>query len=97
MLRFNARKGVGSADVYGGDNTLMVPVSSATSMRPSGRNLIAVGRLKPVARITFRKTLVFETLTITGDDVATLPLVSYACAVSVWAPLLTVRVSHVNA
>src|SRR5262245_55216375 len=90
----NCRNGVGLAEVYGGDITFIVPASSTTSIRPSGRNLIAVGRLNPVASISFRKLLTFETLTVTGADSVVLPLRSRASAVSVWAPLLAVRVSH---
>ena len=37
---------------------------------------------------------VFETVTMTADEVATLPTVSRACAVSVCGPLATVVVSH---
>ena len=69
--------------VYGGGNTLIFPASSTTSMRPSGRNLIAVGRLKPVARTSFWKRLVLVTLTVTAAESVVLPAVSGACAVSV--------------
>ncbi len=47
------RNGMGSACVYGGGTSLIVPVNSTTSIRPSGRNSMLVGRLKPVARVSF--------------------------------------------
>lgn len=49
------RTGVGSGVVYGAGMTLTLPASSVTSIRPSGRNFIAVGRLRPVARMSFWK------------------------------------------
>ena len=52
----SCRNGVGSGCVYGGGSTLIGPGISATSIRPSGRNSMLVGRLKPVARISFWKT-----------------------------------------
>ncbi len=55
-----------------------------------------VGRSNPVARTSFWKWSVLATLTITGPDVVTLPAVSRACARSVWAPLLTSRVSQLR-
>src|SRR5262245_59824166 len=88
------RNRVGSGFVYGGGRTLILPCSSATSIRPSGRNSKVVGRSKPVARISFWKWSVFATLTITGAEVVVLPDVSVARAVSVCAPLPTVRLSQ---
>ena len=35
---------------------------------------MAVGRLKPVARISFWKELVLATFTVTGADIVVLPL-----------------------
>ncbi len=57
----SCRNGVGSACVYGGGRTWIVPASSATSMRPSGRNFMLVGRLKPG-----REDLVLEEVRV-GD------------------------------
>ena len=56
-----------------------------------------MGRLSPVARISFWNELVFETFTLTTDDSFVLPAVSVALAVSVCAPLGTLRVSHASA
>ncbi len=75
---------------------MIVPASSTTSMRPSGRNLIAVGSVKPVASTSFWKWLAFATLTVTGDDVVRLPAASRARAVSVCAPFETARVSQAS-
>src|SRR5262245_16984080 len=97
MFKSKSRKGVGDTVVYGAAKTLMVPAISVTSSRPSGRNLMTVGRSKPVARISLRNELAFDTFTVTADDRREFPLVSYARAVSEWAPLLMVRVSHVSA
>src|SRR5438552_2838000 len=91
------RNGVGSGVVYGGGSTLIVPPSSTTSMRRSGRNLIAVGSVKPVARISFWNELVLATLTATEAESLALPEASIARAVSVCAPLGTVRESHASA
>ena len=91
-----AGRASGSGCVYGGGRTLIVPASSATSMRPSGRNSMFVGRLNPVARTSFWKWFVFATLTVTGADVVGLPAASRARAVSVCAPFETVRVSQAS-
>ena len=88
------RKGVGSGCVYGGGSTQIVPASSTTSIRPSGRNSMLVGRLNPVASTSFWKELVFATLTVTGADNVELPAASRARAVNVCAPFGTARVSH---
>ena len=58
---------------------------------------MAVGRSKPVARISFSKepgVAALATVTVTGADVVVLPVVSRASAVSVWVPLVTVVVFH---
>ena len=80
--------------MYGGGRTRIVPCSSTTSIRPSGKNFMAVGRVKPVARMSFLKKFVFATFTVTGADARVLPAASRAVAVSVCAPFVTVRVSH---
>ena len=80
----------GSGVVYGGCSTLIVPGSSATSIRPSGRNIMLVGRLKPVARTSFWNELAFATFTGTGADRVELPAASRARAVNVCAPFATV-------
>src|SRR5262245_3610079 len=82
------------ACVYGGDSTLIDPCSSPTSRRPSGRNVIAVGKSNPVARTSFWKELVLVTFTETCADTATFPAASRARAVRVCGPLIVVRVSH---
>ena len=89
------RNGVGSGCVYGGGSTLIVPASSTISMRPSGRNFDA--RRQVEAR---REDLVLEGVRV-GDvhrapepRRVELPAASRARAVSVCAPLATVRVSH---
>jgi hypothetical protein len=76
---------------------LILPASSATSIRPSGRNSNVVGRLNPVASTSFWKWSVFATLTVTAAEVVVLPAASRAVAVSVWAPLPTVRLSQASA
>jgi hypothetical protein len=53
---------------------------------PVGRNFIAVGRFKPVARISFWNELAFATLTSTPADRRVLPAASTARARSVCAP-----------
>jgi hypothetical protein len=88
------RNGVGSGWVYGGGRTFTVPWSSMTSMRPSGRNSMLVGRSNPVARISFWNWLVLATLTVTGAESVVFPASSRALAVSVWEPFATVRVSQ---
>ena len=83
--------------MYGGARTRIRPASSDTSSRPSGRNFIAVGRSKPVASTSFWKKFVLATLTAMPEDSVELPAASRARAVSVWLPLVSVRVSHVRA
>ena len=83
--------------MYGACSTFTVPASSTISSLPSGRKVIAVGRLKPVARTSFTNWLALATLTVIGAETVTLPAASRARAVSVCAPLLAVRVSHVSA
>lgn len=65
-------------------------------MRLSGRNTIFIGRLNPVARMSFWKNVVFATLTTTPLDVAALPAGSCARAVIVCWPFATVRVSQLT-
>ena len=56
-----------------------------------------VGRLRPVARISFWNELEFATFTGTGAESVELPAASRARAVNVCAPFETVRVSHASA
>src|SRR4051812_42816434 len=93
----SCRKGVGSAWTYGGGTTLITPENSTTSMRPSGRNSMFVGRVNPVARISFWNDPVFATFTDTAADNVESPATSRARAVNVCAPFATVRVSHAKA
>ena len=84
--------------VYGGDSTRILPCSSDTSSRPSGRNFIAVGRFSPpCTRISFWNELVFATLTFTAADSVELPAASYARARTACGPFAAVRVSHASA
>ena len=92
------RNGVALTLVYGGESVRMVPCSSDTSSRPSGRNFIAVGSSSPPwSRISFWNELAFATFTSTAADSLELPAVSTARARSVCAPFGTDRVSQASA
>ena len=85
---------MGLTVVKGGLRTLMSPGSSVTSIRPSGKNTMLVGRSRPVARISFWNALVFATFTVTVGRVVLLPAASRATALREWAPLGELLVSH---
>src|SRR5262245_61158507 len=91
------REGVAGGVRDGGGSTRIFPASSATNRRPSGRNFIAVGRLNPVARISFWKKVVLATETVTVAELVRFPAASRARATRVCDPLVTPRVSHVSA
>ena len=75
----------------------MRPANSAISNRPSGKNFIAVGKLKLVARTSFWNWLVLVTLTVTPVESVELPTASRARAVNVCEPFVALRVSHASA
>ena len=53
-----------------------------------------VGRLRPVARISFWKPVTFATLTVTELEVVAFPAASRALAASEWPPFAKLLVSH---
>ena len=75
---------------------MIFPSSSTTSMRPSGRNSMAVGRSKPVASTSFWNWAVLATFTLTAVEMVALAAASRARAVIRCDPLGSVRVSQAS-